>query len=83
MITVQVYKTTGKQAYMLVRKAIELRSNQLQRSVTNKEFCADSGLGQATLIRWKHDKRKPGPGGLLKLCRGLNAWGINAVLEFK
>ena len=77
MIKLKPNKTTGKQAYKIVMKAVERASKRDKVILSKADFCRDSGLSRTQLHRYKGGEL-PGPVGLLKIASGLIAWGFEA-----
>jgi hypothetical protein len=80
MIILSVEKTTGKQAYKIVCKAIKDRSLAIGKKVHQEEFCLISSLTRTSLIRYRNGD-KPGPEGIIKIAAGLKVWGIESRIE--
>lgn len=72
-------KTTGKQAYKVIARAIKDRSKSVGHKVRQEDFCDVSGLSRQTIHNYRHG-RMPTIEGLSKIASGLRAWGIKVEI---
>lgn len=82
MIILSVQKTTGKQIYKLVSRAIRERSDATGKpqSKIKQEFCEVSTLSRIMLNHYRNGA-KPGHEGIMKIAAGLSAFGVESRIE--
>ena len=80
MIILSVQKTTGKQAYKIVSRAVKEREAATGKITSQEDFCDVSALNRVSLSRYKKGA-KPGHEGIMKIASGLQAWNVEARIE--
>lgn len=82
MIILSVQKTTGKQAYKIVSKAVKERATATGKpqSKAKQEFSEVSALSRISLHHYRNGA-KPGHEGIMKIAAGLQAWGQEVRIE--
>lgn len=81
MILLNPDKTTGKQVHKVIMTVISDRTKSIRHNVTKADFCRESGISKATLHRFRKGA-KPSANALVKIGKGLTAWGFETKIEF-
>lgn len=81
IVIMSAEKTTGKQLYRMINRIISERSQRIKQPLSKVDFIKVSGLSRQQLDNYRRGTDKPSGDGLLKIAKGLEAWGIEYKIE--
>lgn len=74
-IVLQPGKTTGRAAFRIIRQSTKIKNKKMT------DFCKVSGLSRMAIHNWRTGSQDPIDSSLLKMARGLKAWGYAVTVK--